>query len=116
MTVRPVQLYGSWRFYQDANAKTARGLFFASIVHLPLLLSLLLLHKKVRALGHRSMVFLHGRLRGDRIHQRSAPKPSSDLSIPQMRKPKELKDETDRDFLLDATVVEPPPAHAPAAA
>jgi hypothetical protein len=109
--VRHLQLYGSWRFYRDANAKTARGLFFASIVHLPLLLSLLLIHKKVRAdqiggstvsNGCRSTVGLTVRLFA--------------TSCSQTRKPKELKDETDREFLLDSTVAEPPPAHAPAAA
>eukprot|EP00054_Salpingoeca_dolichothecata_P011751 m.65204 g.65204 ORF g.65204 m.65204 type:complete len:178 (+) comp19618_c0_seq1:718-1251(+) len=39
-------LHGSWRFYQDANDRTARQLFFGSIVHLPVLLLLFMLHKK----------------------------------------------------------------------
>jgi hypothetical protein len=111
--VRHLQLYGSWRFYQDANAKTARGLFFASIVHLPLLLSLLLIHKKVQT----------DFTRREHCVERMPVHCWSDgafilfaTSCSQTRKPKELKDETDREFLLDSTVAEPPPAHAPAAA
>jgi len=42
-------LWESWRFYQRPGPSTARSLFFASIIHLPVLLSLLLLHKKPRA-------------------------------------------------------------------
>eukprot|EP01135_Chromosphaera_perkinsii_P000679 Nk52_evm7s148 gene=Nk52_evmTU7s148 len=35
----------AWRFYRDSNQKTARKLFFASIIHLPIVCSLLMLHK-----------------------------------------------------------------------
>eukprot|EP00126_Sphaerothecum_destruens_P004887 Sdes_comp18433_c0_seq1m8351 len=38
--------YLSWKFYRHSNSKSARRLFFASIVHLPIILSLMLLHKK----------------------------------------------------------------------
>eukprot|EP01134_Creolimax_fragrantissima_P007975 CFRG7975T1 len=68
--VNGAMFYQSWKFYNNGNAKSARGLFFASIIHLPVLLSLLLLHKKTK-------------------------------------KVMPLVTETERDFLLDAQVMEP---------
>ena len=40
--------YAGWRFYQNANEKTAKHLFFFSLVHLPLLLMLFMIHKRRR--------------------------------------------------------------------
>jgi hypothetical protein len=37
--------YSGWRFYREANQKTAKNLFFFSIVYLPLLMTLFMLHK-----------------------------------------------------------------------
>ena len=41
-------IYESYGFYKHANSKSAKKLFFSSIVHLPILLTLLLLHKNNR--------------------------------------------------------------------
>ncbi|KNC83864.1 hypothetical protein SARC_03889 [Sphaeroforma arctica JP610] len=46
--VNGAMFWESWKFYRNGNSKSARGLFFASIIHLPVLLSLLLLHKKTK--------------------------------------------------------------------
>ncbi|KAJ3116090.1 Protoheme IX farnesyltransferase, mitochondrial [Phlyctochytrium bullatum] len=37
--------YGAWRFWRSANEKTARELFFLSLIHLPILMALLMIHK-----------------------------------------------------------------------
>jgi protoheme IX farnesyltransferase len=36
----------AWRFYKERNDETAKKLFFASLVYLPVVLALMLLHKK----------------------------------------------------------------------
>ncbi|XP_063901833.1 protoheme IX farnesyltransferase, mitochondrial-like isoform X2 [Zophobas morio] len=46
--INTVLLYHSWSFFQCATKKTGRRLFFVSIIHLPALLCLLMLHKKKR--------------------------------------------------------------------
>ncbi|KAI9247504.1 UbiA prenyltransferase family-domain-containing protein [Phascolomyces articulosus] len=38
-------IYGAYRFWKHSNEKTARQLFFGSIIHLPVLMSLLMVHK-----------------------------------------------------------------------
>ena len=38
--------YLSWRFYNDANFRTAKKLFYFSLFHLPLLMGFLLINKK----------------------------------------------------------------------
>ncbi len=40
--------YTGWRFYRNPTEKTAKHLFFYSLVYLPLLMTLFMLHK-VRA-------------------------------------------------------------------
>ncbi|KAJ3033042.1 Protoheme IX farnesyltransferase, mitochondrial [Rhizophlyctis rosea] len=37
---------GAWRFWREPNEKSARFLFFGSVVHLPILLALMMVHKK----------------------------------------------------------------------
>lgn len=39
-------LYKAWRFYRGGSDQDARKLFFASLWHLPLILLLLVVHKK----------------------------------------------------------------------
>ncbi|CAG8577308.1 16678_t:CDS:1, partial [Funneliformis mosseae] len=39
-------LWGAFRFWRNSNDKTARDLFFGSLVHLPVILALMMAHKK----------------------------------------------------------------------
>src|SRR6266498_4626481 len=39
-------LLGAFRFWKNSNDKTARDLFFGSLVHLPVILALMMAHKK----------------------------------------------------------------------
>src|SRR5437763_5781500 len=39
-------LWGAFRFWKNSNDKTARDLFFGSLVHLPVILALMMAHKK----------------------------------------------------------------------
>ncbi|KAK9728213.1 Protoheme IX farnesyltransferase, mitochondrial [Basidiobolus ranarum] len=39
-------LHGAWRFWRHSDEQSARKLFFGSLVHLPLILALLMVHKK----------------------------------------------------------------------
>ncbi|CAG8565614.1 4166_t:CDS:1 [Cetraspora pellucida] len=41
-----VLLLSAYRFWKDSNDKSARDLFFASLVHLPVILALMMAHKK----------------------------------------------------------------------
>ena len=43
-------VYFSYKFYRDANENSAKRLFLLSVLHLPLLLILMMLHKVLRAL------------------------------------------------------------------
>jgi heme o synthase len=45
--VNAYMAYEAYGFYRAQSRSTARRLFFSSLVHLPLLLALLVLHKKV---------------------------------------------------------------------
>lgn len=38
--------YFAWRFWRFSDDKSARSLFFSSLVHLPVFLILLMIHKK----------------------------------------------------------------------
>ena len=46
LVVNTGMAYLAWKFYRNSNQQTARKLFFASIIHLPVVCSLLLLHKR----------------------------------------------------------------------
>ncbi|CAG8715303.1 33497_t:CDS:1 [Gigaspora margarita] len=41
-----VLLFSAYKFWKDSNDKSARDLFFASLVHLPVILALMMAHKK----------------------------------------------------------------------
>ncbi|KAI9103007.1 UbiA prenyltransferase family-domain-containing protein [Phlyctochytrium arcticum] len=43
--VNGVMAYGAWKFWRNSTDKTARSLFFQSLVHLPVLMALLMIHK-----------------------------------------------------------------------
>ncbi len=44
--------YTGWRFYRNPTEKTAKHLFFYSLVYLPLLMTLFMLHKVCASLGY----------------------------------------------------------------
>ncbi|MPC13690.1 Protoheme IX farnesyltransferase, mitochondrial [Portunus trituberculatus] len=39
-------VYLAWKFYQDADSKSSRKLFFFSLIHLPVILTLMIISKK----------------------------------------------------------------------
>jgi protoheme IX farnesyltransferase len=43
--VNSLMVVGAWRFWRKPNDKTARELFFMSLIHLPVILALLMIHK-----------------------------------------------------------------------
>ncbi|KAJ3213491.1 Protoheme IX farnesyltransferase, mitochondrial [Dinochytrium kinnereticum] len=43
--INAVMAFGALRFWRNPNDKSARELFFSSLIHLPILLALLMLHK-----------------------------------------------------------------------
>ncbi|ORY94191.1 protoheme IX farnesyltransferase [Syncephalastrum racemosum] len=47
--VNAALLYGAVRFWRESNEKTGRQLFFGSIIHLPVLLALMMIHKTNQA-------------------------------------------------------------------
>ncbi|CAG8788240.1 8562_t:CDS:1, partial [Acaulospora morrowiae] len=44
--INSVLLVGAYRFWKDSNDKSSRDLFFASLVHLPVIMALMMAHKK----------------------------------------------------------------------
>ncbi|CAG8497023.1 2395_t:CDS:1 [Ambispora gerdemannii] len=49
--VNSVLLWGSYKFWRNSNEKTARDCFFASLIHLPVIFALMMLHKKYRSVN-----------------------------------------------------------------
>ncbi|KND04821.1 protoheme IX farnesyltransferase [Spizellomyces punctatus DAOM BR117] len=45
--INAVMAAGAWKFWRNPSDKTARTLFFGSLVHLPVILALLMIHKSV---------------------------------------------------------------------
>ncbi|KAI9473606.1 MAG: protoheme IX farnesyltransferase [Benjaminiella poitrasii] len=44
--INGVLAWGSYKFWRNSNDKTGRQLFFGSVIHLPVLLALLMIHKR----------------------------------------------------------------------
>ncbi|CAG8468371.1 10803_t:CDS:1 [Ambispora leptoticha] len=47
--VNSVLLWGSYKFWRNSNDKTARDCFFASLIHLPVIFALMMLHKRYQS-------------------------------------------------------------------
>ncbi|GAA5814438.1 hypothetical protein MFLAVUS_007934 [Mucor flavus] len=50
--INGVMAYGAYRFWRNSNEKTGKQLFFGSVIHLPILLALLMIHKKWNLPGY----------------------------------------------------------------
>ncbi|KAI8063854.1 protoheme IX farnesyltransferase [Gongronella butleri] len=50
--VNAALIYGAVKFWRKSNEKTARQLFFGSVIHLPLLLGLMMVHKASNTEDH----------------------------------------------------------------